>query len=160
MSEITIQGHRFEVPIDPSIVAGALMDEGHVHTLQQTRLENIRNNMAAKIKKTLNGSDTLTVEQAAEAQGQVNEYASTYKFGVRTGGVRVVRDPVEKLAFKLAKEALAAAYFAKHGSKLSTEALNENAQKLLDAKREDFVRRAKRQLSDNEKLATEVLAGI
>jgi hypothetical protein len=163
VAEITIQGNKFEVPTDPGIVAGAILDEGMAHTLQQTRLENIRNNMAARIKKMLNGSDSLTQEQVAEAQGQVNEYATSYKFGERrAGAVRVVRDPLEKEMFRLAKEDLAAAFFAKHGDRLKGEALTENASKLLDAKRDEYQRRAKRNLADREKAGNEVLeaAGI
>lgn len=163
MPAITIQGHSFEVPADPAIIAGTPLDENMAHTLQQTRLENIRNNMASRIKKMLNGSDTLTEEQVAQVQSQVNEYASTYKFGVRgASGPRVVRDPIEREMFRMAKEDLSAAFFAKHGERLKGDALNENAQKLLELRREDYAKRARRAIADREKVGAEVLeaAGI
>lgn len=167
MPNITIQGHQFEVPTDPGIVAGAILDEGMAHTLAQTRLENIRNNMAARIKKMLGEAKELTPEQVTEAQNSVNEYASSYKFGERrtgNGGGRVVRDPLEREMFRLAKEDLAAAFYAKHGERLKGEQLNTNAEALMNhpTKRDEYVRRAKRNLADREKAGNEVLeaAGI
>jgi len=163
MTQITIQGHSFDVPADPSIVAGATLDENMAHTLQQTRLENIRNNMAARIKRLLNGNDQLSDEQARQAEEEVQKYAAEYKFGVRqSAGPRTGRDPLEKEMVKLAREDLAAAYFARHGEKLRGEALNENAQKLLEAKHGEYAERARRNLRDREAIGAEVLqaAGI
>jgi hypothetical protein len=163
MTQITIQGHQFDVPADPSIVAGATLDENMAHTLQQTRLENIRNNMAARIKRLLNGNDQLSDEDMQKAEDEVRKYAAEYKFGVRQAtGPRATRDPLEKEMVKLAREDLAAAYFARHGEKLRGEALNENAQKLLDAKHNEYAERARRNLRDREAIGAEVLqaAGI
>jgi hypothetical protein len=163
MPQITIQGYAFDVPPDPSIVAGAQLDDNMAHTLQQTRLENIRNNMASRIKRLMNGSDKLSDEQVRAAEEEVRKYANEYKFGARsTTGPRTTRDPLEKEMIKLAREDLAAAYFAKHGDKLRGEALNENAQKLLDARHDEYVTRARRNLQDREAVGAEVLqaAGI
>lgn len=158
MPQVTIQGHSFDIPPDPSIVPGAVLDESMAHSLQQTRIENIRNNMAARIRKMLNGSDTLSEDQLAQARDEISRYANDYRFGNRSSaGPRVSRDPLEKEMIRLAKEDLAAAYFARHGERLRGDTLNENAQKLLEAKRDDYVERAQRNLRDREAIGQEVL---
>jgi hypothetical protein len=159
MPQITIQGHSFDVPHDPSIVPGTPLDENMAASLQQTRLENIRNNMAARIKRLLNGHDQLEESQLRQIQDEVQRYASEYKFGVRAAGApRVTRDPVQREMLRLAKEDLAAAYFAKHNERLRGDALNENAQKLIDARHADYAERARRNIRDREAVGEEVLS--
>src|SRR6266567_643540 len=166
MPNLTIQGHKFEVPdavIARYAVGYTLQDEGEAHALRQTALENIRNNCAARVKKALkdaNGAEELTPEQVAALQTEVEAYAASYKFGERkAGGPRGPRivDPTEREMNKLAREDITAAFFAKHGEKLKGEQLTDAAAKLLEAKHDDYARRARRALADREKAGLETL---
>src|SRR6266576_554220 len=150
MPNLTIQGHKFEVPdavIARYTVGYTLQDEGEASALRQTALENIRNNCAARIKKAVkanNGNGELSSEQVSTLQTEIEAYASTYKFGERkAGGPRGPRivDPVEREMNKLAREDITAAFFAKHGEKLKGEQLTGAAGKLLEAKHDDYARR-------------------
>lgn len=94
-------------------IAGQLFDlsdvyaEGHVVTameakaLNQTRAENIRNNFAGEVKKVQGERETLTAEEVAKLQTELNKYAKTYEFSV--GGGRIT-DPVEREAKRIATE--------------------------------------------------------
>lgn len=166
MPNLTIQGHKFEVPdavIARYTVGYTLQDEGEASALRQTALENIRNNCAARVKKTLNGATELGPEQVQALQTEIEAYATSYKFGERkAGGPRGPRivDPVEREMNKLAREDISAAFFAKHGERLKGEQLNEAAGKLLEAKHDDYARRARRMLADREKAGMETLAAV
>ena len=158
--QLTIQGYQFEVP-PAGLVVGEPKTEDEVRVLEQTRNENIRNNMAARIKKLMNGSQELTQEQITQVTGEVEKYASEYKFGQRlrgTGGTPRIVDPVEREVVRLAKEDISAAYFAKHNERLKGEQLTEVAGKLLEAKRDEYVKRARRNLADRQRAGEEVLA--
>src|SRR5438105_3071740 len=98
MTDITIQGHKFEVPegvLAKYAIGYTISTEGEASTMRQTLCENLRNNFAGKVKsKGENGSE-LTEEQIAELQREFVTYAEKYEFGVRSvGGPRTVRDPV------------------------------------------------------------------
>lgn len=155
MPNLTIAGHVFDVSDDPRIVPGATMTEGHVHTLQQTRRENIRNNFAMRVK---NLGDEPSAADLEKLQSDLNEYAEKYEFGVRQAGSgRRVVDPVEKEMLRLAKEAIATAYFAKNGERITGAALTEAAEKLLEARGEDYAKRAKRAIREREQAAEAIL---
>lgn len=156
---LNIKGYKFDVP-PAGLIVGEPKTEDEVHVLEQTRIENIRNNMAAKIKKLLNGSTKLTEEQLASVTADVQKYASEYKFGQRVRsatGPRIV-DPVEREVIRLAKEDISSAFFAKHGERLKSEQLNEVVEKLLSVKRDEYVQRARRNIRDRERAGAEVLA--
>lgn len=100
--QITIAGHAFNVP--------TRYEEGHELTaneasaLNQTFHENLRNNFAKKVEEAKNGADRVEDDDVlAELQEQLDKYAETYEFGVRTGG-GYVRDPVMAEAMKIAKD--------------------------------------------------------
>jgi len=93
--QITIQGQVFRVPI--RYAAGHVLTEGEAGALNQTLHENLRNNFA---KKVADGTEAgLPLETLQE---QLDDYASEYQFGARTGGVR--GDPVMTLALNIARE--------------------------------------------------------
>lgn len=79
-----------------TITIGEIYSEGHVidaaeaSALNQTFRENIRNGIRESVKANL-----------TDAQKIVDEYAATYKFGLRRSGMRL--DPVTAEAKKLAK---------------------------------------------------------
>ena len=158
---LTIQGYQFDVP-PAGLQPGTPLTEEQVHVLEQTRFENIRNNMAAKIKKLLNGAAELTIEQQSTVAADVQKYASEYQFGQRArgaGGPRVV-DPVEREVIRLAKEDISAAYFVKYGERLGKEQLAEVVEKLLGLKRDDYVARARKNIRDKERAGADVLANL
>ena len=95
--EITIQGQAFRVPV--RYAAGHQLTEGEAGALNQTFHENLRNNFAKKVNE---GSEAgLTKEML---QQQLDDYATDYQFGVRTGGGGFRGDPVMTLAMNIARE--------------------------------------------------------
>jgi hypothetical protein len=146
MTSITIQGYKFEVPphtIDPYVVGYTLSEEGEAHALKQTKMENLRNNFAPRIKVALNGAETLTDDQVKGLQSDFDKYAEEYKFGVRSGVTRTRLDPLTREMLSLAKADFKRAYEAKFDEKPDTELVNERAEELIDKRRDDYMKRAR-----------------
>jgi septin family protein len=143
---VTIAGHQFTVPegvLARYQIGTTLTTEGEVSTIRQTLTENLRNNFASKVKNAANGGE-LTDEQLGALQNEFNEYAEKYQFGVRQAGApRVVRDPIEREARKLAADNIKKAYFTKYGEKIDKDQLAEAVDKLLAAKHDDYFKRAR-----------------
>jgi hypothetical protein len=118
---ITIQGETFEIAAP--YASGHQLNEAEASVLNQTFLENIRNNVAGKIKAAKdayadahNGSeegfslDTFMV--AGEGDTQVSlrksltDYADAYEFGIRVARNSEPADPVEREARVIAREAI------------------------------------------------------
>jgi hypothetical protein len=165
MTIATIAGNKFEVPeavLAKFTVGYTLATEGEASTMRQVLVENLRNNFANKVKKELNGSDTLSDEAAQRLQAEFNEYANSYSFGVRavgTGSGRIT-DPLEREMLKLAKDDIAKAFYAKHKERLKGEQLTEAATKLLEARHDDYAKRAKRILTERERAGLETLEAV
>jgi hypothetical protein len=117
--QVTISGETFEVRAPYSV--GHVMNEAEASVLNQTFLENIRNNAAGKIKAAKEAAEkagtpfsldapiggegedsTKTLRQVIEA------YSETYEFGVRTARNSEPADPVEREARSIAREAISA----------------------------------------------------
>lgn len=106
MSKITIQGHVVEVA-EP-YTEGHVLSSNEASALNQLQHENIRNNVAAKIKRVEEEEKrTLTLD---EVQKMTSAYQEEYEFGVRTGAVR---DPVESEAMDIARSTIRDAIKAK-----------------------------------------------
>ena len=107
LETITIAGRPFTISNRYS--------EGHTCTaneadaLNQTMHENVRNNLAEKLKK---------IDDDSEAQALVDSYSADYIFGARGGGGS--RDPVQTEAMNLARGKVKAALQRK-GHKVSGE---------------------------------------
>ena len=164
MTAITIQGYKFEVPdgaIANIAVGYTLTEEGEANALRQTKLENLRNNFAPKIKAALNGAESLPADKESALQAEFNDYAMAYKFGVRAaGGPRQKLDPVTREMVKLAKEDFSKAYYAKYGEKADKELVAERSEELLDKRREDYLKRARAILRQREAVATDTLESL
>lgn len=164
MPHITIQGHQFEVPdhVVNSIAVGyTLQEEGEAHALRQTKLENLRNNFAGKVKTALNGAEELSSDQLSDLQTEFNTYAEGYKFGIRQAGTGTVRrDPVEREMLRLAKDDIAKAYFAKYGEKADKDMLSEKAEQLIEIKHDDYAKRARAIMRQREQTGTETLESL
>lgn len=117
MTQVTIQGETFEIAT-PYVAGPIELSEAEAATLNQTRIENIRNNLAGKIKSLK--EKNLSLDSAAEGDEQgrtyraiFTEYADSYEFGVRAASTREPVDPVQREARRIAKEMLAGALKAK-----------------------------------------------
>jgi len=112
-----IAGETFE--INTPYVAGHTLTEVEANVLNQTRVENVRNNTAKAIKEAKESGDPAKL---AEARAAVLAYDLEYIFsagGSRGEGATVKLDPIEREARKIAK-AILTAELTKKGFKFST----------------------------------------
>lgn len=155
--DLTCQGLILSAPLP--------YDEGHELTkneaavMNQTWVENLRNNFAGKIQKACKDAGVEEAEQLddstkASLQKTFDDYAEGYEFGVR--GVSAV-DPVRAQAVQLAigkvKEAL-----KKKGHKLSeigADKIKEMAEDAVD-KRPAFMERAEKLIAAKRAAAEEL----
>ena len=117
---ITIAGSRFTVPV--RYAEGHVLTAGEANALNQTYLENCRNNLSGKAK-----DGTLTQEI-------VDQYAASYVFGQRTGGFGP-GDPVESMALTIARKRV------KSGG-MSAAEITQAAHALLASDRGASIRKA------------------
>lgn len=115
--QITIAGTPFTVATP--FVAGHVLTEGEAKALNQTRLENIRNNMAAQVKKEMESIEADAEGNKAVPQSlidAVSKYDSEYEFTLATVSAgRRSTDPVDTEARKIAKASIAKQIIAKGG---------------------------------------------
>lgn len=136
---------RKNITVQGIILSAALpYEEGHVLTaneassLNQTWVENLRNNYAGKVKEVLEklgGAENLTDEGLEELQKDFDSYQDGYEFGVRGGG-REAMDPVFSQALKLAEGKV-------------KEALKNKGHKLADVGREKIRELAEQAVDSN-----------
>lgn len=115
---ITIAGKPFSV--EARYAEGHTLSANEASALNQVLFENLRNNFASKAKE---GAD----------QAAFDAYASSYQFGVRTGGGGS-RDPIEQEAMSIARDTVRDA-IKRAGKKLadySAAAISAAATKLLE----------------------------
>jgi hypothetical protein len=117
MQTITIAGKQFTAAA--IYAAGHVLTENEANALNQVRFENLRNNFATKAKE-------------GGTQEDFDAYASSYQFGVRTGGGARL-DPVQAEAMSLAKDQvkLAIKGAGKNLSDYKAAAITAAAEKLL-----------------------------
>lgn len=117
--DVTINGETFKVA--QPFTAGYTLNSNEAAALNQTFAENIRNNLASKVKEAKEAGSF----DVAEFQSQVvDEYVDSYEFGVRTGGGGRTSDPVMAEALEIARTKVRAA-LQKAGHKLSDIAAAE-----------------------------------
>jgi hypothetical protein len=107
-----ILGETFQ--ISQPYAEGHTLTAAEAKALNQTRAENIGNNMRSLVKEAQDKGDT------SELAAKVAEYDARYEFSMGTvgGASRVVRDPVEREARAIARDILKA-HLAKNGRKLT-----------------------------------------
>lgn len=96
-TSIQIAGESFNVP--QPYTAGHVLSANEASSLNQTYAENVRNNMASKIK-ALKEAGTFAADVF---QGTVDDYTAEYEFGQRTGGGRS-GDPVQTEAMAITRD--------------------------------------------------------
>lgn len=148
-----IQDQTFQVP--RPFIEGHTCTGSEAGVLNQTLAENIRNNMAARVKKEI---DEGTFDQAS-MQANIDQYIEEYEFGARRG--RGPTDPVEREALNMAKEHVKDA-LRKNGYKLAdvdTSDLNRLAEQVVK-ENPDITKEAQRRVKDRGKIGEINLAGL
>jgi len=148
---VTIQGDSFE--ITAPYAEGHTVTEAEAKALNQLRAENIRNNVASRIRKAEEKGEAL------DKTALVADYDSTYEFTLSTasaGGSRTL-DPVEREARRIAREVIHAKI--KEGGFAVKTYREENPEKyesLIEqvASAEETVKRAKKAVDEKNKLAS------
>lgn len=154
--EITIAGHSFAVA--QPYTEGHTITEAEAKALNQVRAENIRNNMASKVKAAYEGTakdGDPTVDTIVEA---VAAYDAAYVFTLASvGGGRKPSDPVEVEALRIARGTFADWAASK---KLTVKAVKEKiGDEAYDAKiaeiaeRDDIIKEAKRRVKARQAAA-------
>lgn len=127
MEQITIAGHAFNVPV--RYEEGHELTAGEASALNQTYHENLRNNFAKKVKEATEAGNA----DLAALQAELDQYAESYAFGIRSGGGGATRDPVMAEAMRIAKKQIGDAIRTKGGkvSDYTNEAITNAAKGLL-----------------------------
>lgn len=167
--DITIQGVAFAV-IQP-YAEGHIVTEAEAKALNQTRSENVRNNMAKQVK---DAKDAQAKEQGVEAAvvvlpddvltslGQaVTEYDKAYVFTLASvSGGRKSRDPVEMEATKIARAAIMGK-LKEMGKKVADVDKDALAAKIAEiAESAPVVKAAKKAVADRNALAANALDNL
>jgi hypothetical protein len=155
--QITIQGQVFRVPI--RYAAGHVLTDGEASALNQTLHENLRNNFAKKVVEgTEAGVPLETMQQ------QLDDYASEYQFGVRTGGGGFRGDPVMTTAMNIAREMVRQAIKLKNlpDEEWPASRISQAAKALIESQGEDgkIVTTARRQVDAEKEAAKEAMASV
>jgi hypothetical protein len=110
---VTIAG--LSVDLSTPYVAGHTLTEAEAKTLNQVRVENIRNNMAKAVKDAGEDAEKLT-----EVKAKIADYDREYVFTLGGTGASTTRlDPVDREALAIAKE-FVKAHLAKTGRTFKT----------------------------------------
>lgn len=160
--DFTSYGVSFE--ISAPYTSGQVMGEGEAHSLNQTRVENIRNNFAPTVKEITDKAKSeereVTEEEVATLQSALAEYEKTYVFqGKRT--MRAPVDPVKRKARGLARDIIANALRSRNIkiADLAEGKLDDLIGQYLEGHPELTVE-AKRQVEEAKAIAGEALSGV
>lgn len=158
--QLTIQGITFQATLP--YAAGHTLSENEAKVLNQTRVENLRNNFAKQVAdaKEEAGEGAMSDEAIAALHEAFAKYDSEYMFS----GTRQTRgpiDPVATRARKIAREMITEQARSK-GMKVR-EWPEGQMDKFIDAlllKRPDITEEAKRQVETSKALASDVLGDL
>lgn len=152
----TVAGLTLNVP--QPFAEGYQLSATEASAMNQLLTENLRNNLAAKIKKA---KDENKPWDDAKAQAEMDAYSETYQFGVRIGGARSA-DPVQREMESIAEGRIKDA-LKKKGIKLNSVDSDKMNKLILDyltkdATAGDAIRKmAERRVKEESKLAIETL---
>lgn len=163
---ITIQNLQFEA--SAPYAAGHAINENEATALNQTRVENLRNNFAGTIKAKLEeiskedpARTELSAEEIDELKEKFAEYDAEYTFQGKRIGTRAPVDPVAREANKMAKETITAALKAKNiDPKNLVEGRLESLIKEYLDKNPQVTEEAKARVAAVKTLAADALEGI
>jgi hypothetical protein len=163
--QFTIQGLQFST--------AAKYAEGHALTaaeaaaLNQTRIENLRNNFASEIKAKIEEAgvetgDQLSQEIQDELQASFETFAAEYEFSERkAGSPRQAMDPVAREANRIATQMLLEHLKAKNIKRadLDEGVFDGWVKQVLD-KKPEITAEAKRRVEEASKVAKDSLAEL
>jgi hypothetical protein len=137
------------------------MVENESTTLNQTWLENVRNNLANTMNEMIEEAGGVDNVDLKEAQKLVDEYCKKYEFHERKGGGFRTGDPVEQAAMELARGKVRDAIIAK-GVKLKDVAASKITELARDAiqKNPAFMERAKAIVAARQKAADDLTVEV
>jgi|SRR5215813_5785194 len=130
---LTIQEVQFKVRPWPKYKAGDILKDNEAGALNQTFLENLRNNFSKTVKEGKEAEVGIEI-----LQQQFDDYVSEYEFGERrSGGFR--GDPVMTLAMNVARELIRNTIKAKglNTDDFPAQRITQAAKALLDAQGEN-----------------------
>ncbi|MBM61934.1 MAG: hypothetical protein CL484_03160 [Acidobacteria bacterium] len=175
---ITIQGVEFEV--SQPYAEGHTCTEAEAKALNQTRAENIRNNMAKTVKEANAeaGKDDegnqkpLAKAKLNELAKSVAEYDAEYEFTLASvGGGRASRDPIEIEANRIARASITASLKA-DGRTLKSVTHDADGNEIDGAKerlaeaiakvaaKPQVIEAARKAVKEREQLASADLSGL
>lgn len=127
--DITVKNKIYSIPTP--FAEGHVCTQNEANALNQLLAENVRNNIAGKLK---NGTEV--------SQEDFDAYVASYDFGVRAVSTK---DPVEKIMRELVEAKINQQLASKGLSKKSmeTEKYNEAVEKAIEANREVLQARAR-----------------
>lgn len=120
---IVIQGFDFTIPAPYS--EGAVLTANEASALNQLYAENVRNNSASRIKSAKEVAEKAGVEfsldttlvgegdDAVTLRASIEDYAANYEFGARRTSSKEPVDPIQREAFRIAKEVVGGQLAAK-----------------------------------------------
>jgi hypothetical protein len=154
-ADTTIAGVKFAIP--QPFVPGMTIDQGAAHALNQLIRENVRNNLASRLKPAKEGEEAKGLTQE-----DVDAYVAEYQFGATRGGGGGERGltPVERKARTIAREKVKVALAAKNIKlDLKTEAGKAKMEELVStvAAKPEIIKLAEKQLRDTEKVSMDEL---
>lgn len=147
----TIAGKTFTIA--DRYAEGQALSANEASALNQLRRENIRNNLASQIKDLVESG----AFDETQAQATVDTYASSYEFGVRTGGGGGRGDPIQTMAMGIARDTIKN-QIVKKGKKLSeytAKQITAAAEKLI-AKDPRILATARKRVAELEKANTDI----
>jgi hypothetical protein len=100
--QIVIQGVSVEV--STPYAEGHTVTVAEAKALNQVRAENIRNNMASKVKEIEGDAEELSQEQLDQIAQLVSQYDAEYEFTMASAGGGRTTDPLEAEAKRIAKQ--------------------------------------------------------
>jgi hypothetical protein len=154
--QITIQGQLFKVPV--RYAAGHTLSEGEAGALNQTYHENLRNNFAKKVSEGIEAGLPLET-----LQQQLDDYASEYQFGTRTGG-GTRGDPVLTLAMNMARELIRNVIKTKNmnSEEWPPSRVSQAAKALIESQGDDgmIVSTARKQVDAEREAAKDAMASV
>ena len=159
---ITIADHEFSV--SQPYAEGHVVTEAEAKALNQVRAENIRNNMASKVKLAFGEAPTEEVN-ASTIEALVAEYDAAYVFTLASVGAgKRPTDPVEVEAIKIAR-GLFSDFCASKGftvkavrEKIGDDSYNARLAEL--AQRENVLKEAKRRIKVRTENASAALSDM
>lgn len=157
----TINGLSFEV--EQPFIEGHVLTEAEARALNQTRSENVGNNVRTKVKEMQDAGKEL-----AEIAAYVTEIDTAYVFTLASVSASRKLDPVEREARNIARELLKA-HLATSGRKLTTAPEGLTAEEWADkveaetdriAASESVVKQASKNVNAKKKAAETLLESI